>query len=113
MSKVYILLDNRNRVLRLDGGYSIQNVDLNTWIQIDEGEGDKYNLCQSHYLDGPLYEEHGIPRYAFINGVLQLRTKTDIDADIAAIPVIPSAEEKLEAQVMYTALMTDTLIEEV
>ena len=52
--KVYIQTDNEGRILRCDGGYTTP-ADLTGWIEIDEGTGDKYNLCQSHYFDGGLY----------------------------------------------------------
>lgn len=61
-SKVYVLLDG-NYIVRCDGGYSISNVDTDTWTLIDEGYGDKYNLCQSHYFDGGVTDIDGAPLY--------------------------------------------------
>ena len=40
LSKVYINVDEQGRVIALDGGYTISNVDVDTWIYIDEGTGD-------------------------------------------------------------------------
>lgn len=86
-SKVYIQKDARDRIIRIDGGYSMQNVtDVSQWTLIDEGTGDKYNLCQSNYLPKPLFEGHGIPCFKLVNGVATERTQSEIDADIAAIP---------------------------
>ena len=43
-SKVYVLLDKRNRVLRCEGGYTMSNIDdVTKWTSIDEGVGDRYN----------------------------------------------------------------------
>lgn len=113
MSKVYILTDDKNRVTALDGGYSISNVDIDTWTFIDEGEGDRYNLCQSHYLDKPLMTEDGIYQFKFVDGAVVERTEAEIEADRAEIPPAPpTQEERIEAQVYFTAVMTDTLIEE-
>lgn len=111
MSKVYILTDEKSRITRLDGGYSISNVDTETWTLIDEGEGDKYNLCQSHYLDKPLMTDDGIYQYKWDGKNILERTEAEMDADRAEIP-LPEAtwEEKMEAQIMFTALMTDSLI---
>lgn len=111
-SKVYILIDDNNRVIRVEGGYTTP-ADLTGWIEIDEGTGDKYNLCQSHYLEKGLMTEDGIYQYKYENEEVVERTQEEMDADRQAIPVVPTDAEKLEAQVLYTAMMTDTLLEEV
>ena len=84
-SKVYIQTDNDGRILRCDGGYTTPS-DLTGWIEIDEGTGDKYNLCQSHYFDGGLYTVDGIPRYRWDGSKAILRTDEELEADRAAIP---------------------------
>ena len=86
-SKVYVLLDERNCVLRCDGGYTMSNIDdVSKWTFVDEGTGDKYNLCQSHYLDGGLYTMQGIPRYKYEDGACVLRSEAEIAADRDALP---------------------------
>ena len=81
-SKVYVLTDDQSRIIRCEGGYTIGNItDLSGWVQIDEGTGDKYNLCQSHYFDGGLYTVDGIPRYALADGAPVLRSDEEIEAD--------------------------------
>ena len=45
-SKVYVLLDERNCVLRCEGGYTMSNIDdVSKWTYIDEGKltEDEYN----------------------------------------------------------------------
>lgn len=96
-SKVYIKTDTTGRILRCEGGYTTPN-DLTGWVQIDEGTGDRYNLCQSHYFDGGLYTDDGIPRYALADGAPVLRSDEEIEADRAAIVPVPSREELLEQQ---------------
>ena len=82
-SKVYVLLDERNRVLRCEGGYTMSNIDdVSQWTYIDEGTGDRYNLCQSHYLDGGLYTIQSIPRYKYEGGVCVLRSSEELAADL-------------------------------
>lgn len=78
-SKVYVLTDGQNRIIRCDGGYTTP-ADLTGWVQIDEGTGDKYNLCQSHYFDA-LYTDDGIPRYKLADGAPVLRGEDEIEAD--------------------------------
>ena len=79
-SKVYIQTDADGRILRCDGGYTTP-ADLTGWIEIDEGDGDKYNLCQSHYFDGGLYTMDGIPRYRWDGSAAVLRTDEELEAD--------------------------------
>ena len=110
-SRVYILTDEQNRVIRIEGEYTLPD-DLEGWILIDEGEGDKYNLAQSHYLEKGLMTDDGIYQYKYVDDTITERTQEEMDADRQDIPVIPTDAEKLEAQVLYTAMMTDTLIEE-
>ena len=81
-SHVYIKVDEQGRILRCDGGYTTP-ADLTGWIEIDEGTGDKYNLCQSHYFDGGLYTMDGIPRYRWDVSAAVLRTEEELEADRA------------------------------
>lgn len=82
VSKVYIQTDDQNRIIVCEGGYTTP-ADLTDWVQIDEGTGDKYNLCQSHYFDGGIYTRDGIPRYKLVDGVPVLRSEEEIAADRA------------------------------
>ena len=95
-SKVYIQIDNQGRILRCEGGYTTPH-DLTGWIEIDEGEGDRYNLCQSHYFDGGLYTVDGIPRYKWDGSAAVLRTEDELEADRAAIPE-PKPSKTVEAR---------------
>ena len=98
-SKVYVLTDEQNRIARCEGGYTTP-ADLTGWVQIDEGTGDRYNLCQSHYFDGGLYTEDGIPRYKLKDGAAMERTEEEIAADRAALPEPePTENEKLRRRV--------------
>lgn len=83
-SKVYALLDEQNRVLRIEGGYSMSNIDdISKWTYIDEGNGDRYNLCQNNYLPKPVREIHGVPVYEYKDGKIVERPAEDIEKDIA------------------------------
>ena len=110
-SRVYILLDEKERIVRIEGEYSLPS-DLTGWVQIDEGYGDRFSLAQSHYLDGGLYTMQGIPRYKYEGGACVLRSEAEIAADRDALPKPqPSQLDRVEAQATYTAMMTDTLME--
>ena len=110
-SRVYILIDDNNRVIRIEGGYTTP-VDLTDWIFIDEGTGDKYNLCQSHYLEKGLMTQDGIYQYKYENEEVVERTQEEMDGDRKVIPTAPTQLDKIESQTFYTAMMTDTLLEE-
>lgn len=110
-SRVYILLDEKGRIMRVEGEYSLP-ADLTGWVQIDEGYGDRFSLAQSHYLDGGLYTMQGIPRYKYEDGACVLRSEAEMAADRDALPKPqPSQLDRVEAQVTYTAMMTDTMME--
>lgn len=110
-SRVYILLDEKERIVRIEGEYSL-SPDLTGWVQIDEGYGDRFSLAQSHYLDGGLYTMQGIPRYKYEDGACVLRSEAEIAADRDALPKPqPSQLDRVEAQATYTAMMTDTMME--
>ena len=96
-SKVYAHPDAEGRITRIDGGYTLCNIkDIKSWVLIDEGYGDRYNLCQGNYLPGPLYDERGICRYKLVGGEVKERTAEEMDADYAARPAPePTTEELL------------------
>lgn len=89
-SKVYVQVDEKNRITRIEGGYTTPE-DLNGWVQIDEGTGDRYNLCQTHYFDGGIYTADGIPRYKLDDGRAVERTEEEITAD--RLPSARAAKE--------------------
>lgn len=95
-SKVYIQTDAEGRILRCEGGYTTP-ADLTGWLEIDEGNGDRYNLCQSHYFDGGLYTMDGIPRYRWDGEKTALRSEDELEADREALPK-PSPSTTVEAR---------------
>ena len=110
-SKVYAKIDTQGRITRIEGGYT-EPLDLTGWTLIDEGEGYRYALCQSNYLPNPIMDDRTIYRYKLVNGEVVERTQKEMDADYEDIPVAPTQLDRIEAQTMWTALMTDTLLEE-
>lgn len=76
-SRVYVFTDEAGRITRIEGEYSLPD-DLTGWTLIDEGEGDRYNLAQSNYLDKPLITQDGIYQYKLINSTLIERSKEEI-----------------------------------
>ena len=111
-SKVYVLPDASGRITRIDGGYTMPE-DLTGWVLIDEGTGDRYNLCQGNYFDKHIMDKRGIYRYKLVDGKPVERTQEEMDADYVEPETAPTQLDRIEAQALYTALMTNTLIEEV
>ena len=68
-SKVYVLPDSSGYITRIDGGYTIGNIkDFTDWVLIDEGNGDRYNLCQGNYFHQPIITDGGAYRYKLVDG---------------------------------------------
>lgn len=104
-SKVYVLLDERSRVIRCEGGYTMNNIDdVSKWTYVDEGYGDKYNLCQAHYFD-QLYTEEGIPCYKYEGGACVLRSDEEIAEDVANLPPPAPPEPTSAEAVQYKAAL--------
>ena len=94
-SHVYIKADDRNRIVRCEGEYTLPS-DLTDWILIEEGTPcDRLNLAQSHYFDGGLYTMDGITRYRWDGSAAVLRTDEELDADRAARPAPPPTTEEV------------------
>lgn len=94
-SKVYVQTDEYDRIIRCEGGYTTP-ADLSGWVQIDEGTGDKFNLCQSNYFPSGLFTNDGIPLYKLQDAQALERTEDEIQTDRDAIvppPQAPSAED--------------------
>ena len=105
-SKVYVLLNNDGYITRIDGGYTENNItDPENWVLIDEGYGDRYNLCQGNYFPLPIYTEGGAYRYKLVDGnPVECTTEEIADQEEAikiSITTAPTIEERiaeLEAQ---------------
>lgn len=113
-SKVYVLPDSSGYITRIDGGYTESNItDPENWVLIDDGYGDKYNLCQGNYFPQPIITDGGAYRYKLVDGKPVECSPEEIAAQEEALKPVdePTQEDRIEAQVMYTALMTDTLLD--
>lgn len=97
---VYVEIDERNRITNINSSGFLSLEDRNGWIKIDEGTGDRFYHAQGNYFPGPLYDDRGIPRYAYVKDgspKWRERTKEEMDADYVPPVVKPSADELLNA----------------
>lgn len=108
--KVYVSLQD-GYITSINSDIFLSEEEIQTMTEIDQGQGDKYAHAQSQYLDKELVDEHGRYNYKFLEGKV-------VEVAEAEKPTIKepeqqaTAQDKIEAQVMYTAMMTDTLLEE-
>lgn len=108
--KVYVSLQD-GYITSINSEIFLSQEEIQTMTEIDKGQGDKYAHAQGQYLEKGLVDEHGRYNYKFVEGKV-------IEVAEAEKPTIKepeqqaTAQDKIEAQVMYTAMMTDTLLEE-
>lgn len=111
MSKVYVHTDASGRIIAINSDAFLP--DLTDWMQVDDGEGDRYRHAQGNYLPDGLTTEQGNYRYKLADGQLTERTSEEIQADIDAMPPPePTAQERTEkaAKVMFRALAKTDVI---
>ena len=87
--------------------------DTTGWTEIDSGYGDKYHHAQGNYFPQPIRTMGGAYRYKLVDGKPVECTPEEIAAQEEALKPVdePTQADRIEAQVMYTALMTDTLLD--
>ena len=108
-SKVYVLLNSEGYITRIDGGYTIGNItDPEEWVLIDEGNGDKYNLCQGNYFPQPIITDGGAYRYKLVDGKPVECTAEEITAQEEAMKPVPTPS--LENRVEVLESTTDDMI---
>lgn len=109
-ARVFARKDEQGRLVRLEGELTLP-ADLAGWILIEEGEPTyERNHAQTGYLPQPLFNDDGVANYKLEGKEIIERTEEEKAADKPA--PVPTDLERLEAQILYTALMTDTIIPE-
>lgn len=102
-SKVYVLPDSSGYITRIDGGYTIGNItDPENWVLIDEGNGDRYNLCQGNYFPQPIRTMGGAYRYKLVDGVPTECTAEEIAAQEEALKPVPTPSLENRVEVLET-----------
>lgn len=79
MSKVYTKINLQNFITAIDSSTFL--TDTTDWIQIDEGEGDRYSHAQGNYFPLPIVTDSGVYRYKYVDGQCIERTAEEIAAD--------------------------------
>ena len=108
---VYVKLDENNTIIGVNSSAFLD--DSSGWDEIDRGYGDKYQHAQGNYFPLPIMDDSGVYRYKLVNGKPVERMQEEMDADYTPAEFVPTQLDRIEAQALYTALITDTIIEEV
>lgn len=82
--KVYVQTDAKGSITAVNS--SIFLSDINGWIEIDSGTGDRCAHAQGNYFDQPIITAEGIYRYKLVSGVATEKTPEEISAETAALP---------------------------
>lgn len=90
---VYVRADEAGRITAINSSAFLP--DTTDWVQIDSGYGDKYHHAQGNYLDKPLYDKRCICRYKLVDGAVQERTASEMDADYVPPEVKPTDTERI------------------
>lgn len=80
-SIVYVRADEQCRIFAVQSSDYLD--DVTGWVEIDRGNGEKYNRAQCSYFPKPLYDERLIYRYKLESGVVVERTAEEMDNDWA------------------------------
>lgn len=108
--KVYVSLQD-GYITSINSEIFLSQEEIKTMTEIDKGQGDKYAHAQSQYLEKGLVDEHGRYNYKFVEGKV-IEVAEEEKPTIKEPEQQATAQDRIEAQVMYTAMMTDTLLEE-
>ena len=108
--KVYVSLQN-GYITSINSEIFLSEEEIQTMTEIDRGQGDKYAHAQGLYLEKGLVDEHGRYNYKFVEGKV-VEVAEEEKPTIKEPEQQATVQDKIEAQVMYTAMMTDTLLEE-
>lgn len=112
-SEVYVKIDNNNLILDIVSKWCLN--DLNDYILIDSGYGDKYSQAQGNYFpkDKQLRDYQGRCNYKYENGEIVELTE---DEKLNLFPVQekePTETEILQKQLLETQVIVANLQEQI
>ena len=108
---VYVKTDSGGYIIAVHSSAFLS--DTTGWTEIDSGYGDKYHHAQGNYFPLPIITDSRAYCYKLVDGVPVECTQEEIAQQEEALKPVdePTQADRIEAQVMYTALMTDTLLD--
>lgn len=106
--------EGRITFLALANELDEQEISAHDWRVLGSAETDeeRAQVFSGAWLGGPLFDAQGCANYKLADGTPALRTEAEKAAEIAARPAPePTQLDRVEAQIAYTAMMTDTMLE--
>lgn len=99
--RVYIKIDSENRVTAVKSEVFIS--DTSGWVEIDNGDGDRFTHAQGNYLPKPITDENGVYRFKFENGAICERSEGEMAADLPVPEPMPPTNAELAAAIAELA----------
>lgn len=108
--RVYAIVDESSRINDINSNFFLD--DVSNWVQIDEGTGDRYHHAQNNYFPAPLYDDRGIPRYAYVTDGSprwRERMQEEMDGDYVEPDPGTSLEDRVGAVEIKTGDLEEAL----
>lgn len=105
--KVYIQTDTNKTVIAINSSIFLQ--DTTDWMEIDEGNGDKYAHAQSQYLEKGLMDEKGRFNYKYDAELIEL-TEAEKEMLFPLIPPQPTEMDLMKQELVNVLEALDFLI---
>lgn len=107
---VLVRTDEQDRIIAINSSAFV--ADAEGWVQIDEGNGDRYHHAQGNYLPMPLTDDRGVYRYKLEEGHAVERTQAEMDGDYTPPEEVPTLETRVggletEVAAIKTGLVAD------
>ena len=107
---MFMLLDSAGRIL----GLTQEEIGGTTgWSETSQKSLTAHTGKTIPEMMDSLMTPDGVPRFKFVGKYAEQRTQEEREADIQLQEQTPTQLDRIEAQTLYTALMTDTILEEV
>lgn len=107
----YLTVDEQGRILDGWSDGPCPERETEGAVMLTDRGGYQFRLAPGGEENPCLVSREGVPLYAWDGERVTTRSAEEIAADVAALPKPgPTAAQRMEAQVTYTAMMTDTLL---
>ena len=107
ITNFFIKTDAHNRIIGARFGASA----LKDWTEIKVEREEYYRLGEIFIKKRQIKDSNGIYLYKYEDGKVVKRSDEEIAEDKRIQDLIPTQLDIIEAQVTYTAMLTDTLLE--
>ena len=96
--KVYAKINEHNIITDINSSIFLNNIE--GYMQIDEGSGDKYAHAQGNYLEKCLFDESGRYNYKFEEGKVLELTEEEKNTLFPKTEVQPSKQEEINSALL-------------